>query len=61
MSEPLHTNLHDVPVEGGLRADEGWVDMQVQFLINQASGSDATIATSIPTPMSSSSCCRATG
>lgn len=27
---------HDVPIEGGLRSDEGWVDMRVQFLIDQA-------------------------
>lgn len=32
---------HDVPVEGGLRSDEGWVNMRVQFLIDQAkAGSD---------------------
>jgi quercetin dioxygenase-like cupin family protein len=31
------TNVADVPVEGGLRRDEGWVDMQVQFLIDERS------------------------
>lgn len=30
------TNLKDVPLVPGLRKDEGWVDMQVQFLIDKA-------------------------
>jgi mannose-6-phosphate isomerase-like protein (cupin superfamily) len=30
------TNLRDVPVVSGLRKDEGWVDMRVQFLIDRA-------------------------
>lgn len=30
------TNLNDVPVVEGLRRDEGWVNMQVQFLIDKA-------------------------
>ena len=29
------TNLKDVPIVKGLREEEGWVDMQVQFLINK--------------------------
>ncbi len=36
MTERFHTNLSRVPRVGGLREDEGWVDMQVQFLIDQA-------------------------
>lgn len=36
MTERLHTNLEAVPHVGGLREDEGWVDMRVQFLIDQA-------------------------
>ncbi|MDH3540880.1 MAG: cupin domain-containing protein [Acidimicrobiia bacterium] len=36
MTDRLHTNLSRVPHVGGLREDEGWVDMQVQFLIDQA-------------------------
>ncbi len=36
MTERFHTNLADVPLVGGLREDEGWVDMQVQFLIDKA-------------------------
>ncbi|MFZ2227737.1 MAG: cupin domain-containing protein [Candidatus Nanopelagicaceae bacterium] len=30
------TNLSDVPAVEGLRRDEGWVNMQVQFLIDKA-------------------------
>lgn len=30
------TNLEDVPTVEGLRRDEGWVNMQVQFLIDKA-------------------------
>ena len=36
MSDRFRVNRHDVPIEGGLRRDEGWVDMQVQFLVDQA-------------------------
>lgn len=35
------TNLASVPIVEGLRRDEGWVNMQVQFLIDKATvGSD---------------------
>lgn len=38
---PYRTNFHDVPYVGGLTAEEGWVDMRVQFLIDHAAaGSD---------------------
>ncbi len=38
---PYRTNFHEVPYVGGLKAEEGWVDMRVQFLIDQAAaGSD---------------------
>ena len=41
MSDTFRTNLEDVPQVAGLRRDEGWVDMQVQFLIDAATaGSD---------------------
>lgn len=41
MNGPFRTNLSRVPTVGGLREDEGWVDMQVQFLIDAAgAGSD---------------------
>lgn len=36
MTERFHTNLSQVPFVGGLREDEGWIDMQVQFLIDKA-------------------------
>jgi quercetin dioxygenase-like cupin family protein len=36
MSDRFRINRSDVPFESGLRRDEGWVDMQVQFLVDQA-------------------------
>ena len=33
--EPFRTNLETVPTVSNLRAEDGWVDMQVQFLIDQ--------------------------
>jgi mannose-6-phosphate isomerase-like protein (cupin superfamily) len=39
--QPFMTRLADVPKVAGLNAKDGWVDMQVQFLINaQNAGSD---------------------
>lgn len=32
------TNLRDVPVVQGLKRDEGWINMQVQFLVDKANG-----------------------
>ena len=37
MSKPYRTAIDDVPLEQGLREDEGWVDMRVQFLIDARS------------------------
>ena len=38
---PYRTAIADVPLVRGLREEEGWVDMQVQFLIDAAgAGSD---------------------
>ena len=34
MSDRIHRNLADVPIVGGLREDEGWIDMRVQFLLD---------------------------
>ena len=34
---PYRTTIHDVPLEGGLSEEEGWVRMQVQFLIDAGS------------------------
>lgn len=31
----FHTTFADVPFEHGLRAEDGWVDMQVQFLLDR--------------------------
>jgi quercetin dioxygenase-like cupin family protein len=41
MNGRYRINRNQVPVVGGLRAEEGWVDMKVQFLIDSLSaGSD---------------------
>lgn len=32
---PYRTTVHDVPLEQNLREDEGWVDMQVQYLVDE--------------------------
>jgi quercetin dioxygenase-like cupin family protein len=36
MTERFHTNIARAPHVGGLREEEGWIDMQVQFLIDKA-------------------------
>lgn len=41
MPEPYRTTIRDVPLEQGLLEDEGWVDMQVQFLIDERSAGSA--------------------
>lgn len=33
--EPYRTTLDSVPLVTGLRKDEGWIDMQVQFLVDK--------------------------
>jgi mannose-6-phosphate isomerase-like protein (cupin superfamily) len=35
MTEPYRTNLEEVPLVAGLKKEEGWVEMQVQFLVDQ--------------------------
>jgi quercetin dioxygenase-like cupin family protein len=35
MPQPYRTTIAEVPLERGLREDEGWVDMRVQFLIDE--------------------------
>lgn len=35
MTKPFRTNLEKVPLVPGLRKEEGWVEMQVKFLIDQ--------------------------
>ena len=32
---PYRTTIAAVPLEQGLREDEGWIDMQVQFLVDE--------------------------
>ncbi|MDQ3867099.1 MAG: cupin domain-containing protein, partial [Actinomycetota bacterium] len=42
--EPYRTNVRDVPLVRGLREEEGWVEMQVQFLIDaEAAGSEGLV------------------
>jgi len=33
--KPYRTNLRDVPHVAGLKPKDGWINMQVQFLIDQ--------------------------
>jgi quercetin dioxygenase-like cupin family protein len=33
--KPYRTNIAEVPLESGLREEDGWVDMRVQFLIDE--------------------------
>ena len=42
--KPYRTRIADVPLEQGLREDEGWIDMRVQFLIDaQSAGSEELV------------------
>ena len=42
--KPYRTRIGDVPLAEGLREDEGWIDMQVQFLIDaQSAGSNGLV------------------
>jgi quercetin dioxygenase-like cupin family protein len=41
--KPYRTNVRDVPLARGLREDEGWVDMQVQFLIDEVSAGSSEL------------------
>jgi quercetin dioxygenase-like cupin family protein len=39
--KPYRTRVADVPLERGLREEDGWIDMRVQFLIDErAAGSE---------------------
>src|SRR3954447_17078955 len=45
------TNLNDVPKVEGLKRDDGWVDMQVQFLIDRKSaGADHVVGWTVLKP-----------
>jgi quercetin dioxygenase-like cupin family protein len=42
--KPYRTRVADVPLEQGLREEEGWIDMQVQFLIDaRSAGTDRLV------------------
>ena len=45
--KPYRTRIEDVPLEQGLREDEGWVNMQVQFLIR---ATDLVVGRTVLTP-----------
>ena len=45
--KPFRTRIEDVPLEQGLREDEGWINMQVQFLI---SATDLVVGRTVLTP-----------
>ena len=36
ITDQFVTNLEDIPKVGGLKEEDGWVDMQVQFLIDKS-------------------------
>ena len=40
---PYRTTIAEVPLEQGLREDDGWIDMQVQFLVDARVGSDKLV------------------
>ena len=41
---PFRTTIDEVPLQHGLREEEGWIDMQVQFLIDaRSAGSDQLV------------------
>jgi len=52
MSGQFRINRHEVPVESGLRRDEGWVDMKVQFLVDalQADSDDLLLGWTVLPP-----------
>ena len=40
---PYRTSVSEVPLEQGLREDEGWIDMRVQFLIDERSAGSSEL------------------
>ena len=49
--KPYRTNLRQVPTVEGLKRDDGWVDMQVQFLIDKKSaGADHVVGWTVLKP-----------
>jgi len=43
MAKPYRTRIDEVPPERGLREDQGWIDMRVQFLIDERSAGAETL------------------
>ena len=53
------TNISDVPKVEGLKRDDGWIDMQVQFLIDKKSaGADHVVGWTVLKPGASHECHR---
>ena len=53
------TNIRDVPKVEGLKRDDGWIDMQVQFLIDKKSaGADHVVGWTVLKPGASHECHR---
>ena len=51
MSRMFRTNLRDVPKVEGLKREDGWIDMQVQFLIDKKSaGADNVVGWTVLKP-----------
>jgi 2-keto-4-pentenoate hydratase len=50
--KPYRTRIEDVPLEQGLHEDEGWINMQVQFLIGEhnAGATDLVVGRTVLTP-----------
>jgi mannose-6-phosphate isomerase-like protein (cupin superfamily) len=53
----FRTNIKDVPKVEGLKRDDGWIDMQVQFLIDKKSaGADHVVGWTVLRPGASHEC-----
>ena len=51
MTKMFRTNRKDVPLVEGLKRDDGWIDMQVQFLIDKKSaGTDNVVGWTVLKP-----------
>ncbi|NVO13236.1 MAG: cupin domain-containing protein [Rhodoplanes sp.] len=59
MSKMFRTNMADVPLVQGLKRDDGWIDMRVQFLIDKKSaGADNVVGWTVLKPGASHECHR---
>ena len=53
----FRTNIKNVPKVEGLKRDDGWVDMQVQFLIDKkTAGADHVVGWTVLKPGASHEC-----